>query len=226
VRLPPVVLALTALLTTSACDPEEAAGQDGAEGAEAKLDPAKAAADAAAKEREQAKQEAAGHFAVCMAGCIEGRAQSPTDRQTCRLTCGADRLEAGGPGPSPSSTAALARWQTCVDDGCGKGGSATDAATCRLNCAQTALTGDAAPALRGAARGCAVSCLEQVGDCEAACSGDADGVATCRMQCSGAGERCLGRCEADPTTTPTKPAAAPSDDGSTAPKPSTGLGAQ
>src|SRR5690606_26701656 len=210
VRLPPVVLALTALLTTSACDPEEAAGQDGAEGAEAKLDPAKAAADAAAKEREQAKQEAAGHFAVCMAGCIEGRAQSPTDRQTCRLTCGADRLEAGGPGPSPSSTAALARWQTCVDDGCGKGGSATDAATCRLNCAQTALTG-------GVAQG---------GDCGAACAGDADGVATGRMQCSGAGERCLGRCEAEPTTTPTKPAAARSDDGSTAPKPSTGLGAQ
>lgn len=207
---PSLLLTTLALLTVPiaiACDPDELAGQ-----VTPKPDPAKAEADAAAQrvaQAEQARKDAADAFAVCMAGCIEGQAQSPTDRQSCRLTCGADRLEPGGPGPSPSTKAALARWQTCTDDGCRGSGSATDAATCRLNCAQTALAGDAAPTLRGPARGCAVSCLEELGDCETACTGDADAVATCRLQCTSLGERCLGVCEADPSATPTIPATAP-----------------
>lgn len=206
-----VPLVLVVLLCGSACDPSAVFGGADAGPAEPAPDPAKAAADAAAHERAQAKKTADDRFAVCMAGCIEGRAQSPTDRQTCRLTCGADRLEPGGPGPSPSTKAALARWQTCIDDGCPGDASGTDAATCRLNCAQGALAGEAVPTLRGAARGCAVSCLEQVGDCEAACTtkGDADAAATCRLQCTSLGERCLGSCEADPSATPKIPAAPP-----------------
>lgn len=200
-----VPLSLVVLLTAAACDPDQVMGPP---------DPAKPS-DAEGVRHEQAKHEQAKHdaadrFAVCMAGCIEGHAQSPTDRQTCRLTCGADHVEDSGPGPTPDTKAALGRFETCVDDGCDRSASATDAATCRLNCAQTALAGvDDVAALTGPSRACAVSCLEQVGECEAACTGGVDEKATCRLQCTSLGGRCLGACEADPSATPRIPAIPP-----------------
>jgi hypothetical protein len=187
-------------LATAACDPDEVLG-DVAPPAE-KPDPAKAAADAAAQQKAATQKAEADRFATCMAGCFEGKAQTPTDRQTCRLTCGADRL-AQGTGPSEATRAALGRFERCLETDCGKPGSATDAATCRLTCAQAALAGEGAPALGATARGCAASCLEQTGDCDAGCTGGADDAATCRLQCTSLGERCLGRCEQDPSARPT-----------------------
>lgn len=168
-------------------------------------DAAKAAAAAAAAEDAAAK-DAAADFTVCMAGCSEGKALSPTDRHTCRLTCGADQLSADGPGPTPATKAALARFEHCLDQGCT--GPKTDAATCRLTCAQQALTGAGPDRLSGQARGCSVSCLEEVGECEGACSGGTDDSATCRLHCQDTGQRCLGRCEQDPSAPAPAPTAA------------------
>lgn len=198
-----ISIALVLSCLAAACDPDEVdAVVEELAPAPTKADPAKDAADAAAKEVADAKKADADRFALCMAGCFEGTAQrSPTDRQTCRLTCGADRL-AEGPGASAGTKAALGRFDTCLDADCRKAGSATDAATCRLTCAQAALAGEAAPALAATARGCAVSCLEHTGDCEAACTGTPDDVATCRLQCMALGERCVGRCEEDPSARP------------------------
>lgn len=190
-------------IVTAACDPDEVDEAIGklAPPAE-KADPAKTAAEAAAKQVADAKQATADDFAVCMAGCFGGKAQSPTDRQTCRLACGADRLATEGSGASASTKAALGRFDACLDADCKAPGSATDAATCRLTCAQAALAGPAAPSLAATARGCAVSCLEHTGHCEASCTGSADDTATCRLQCTSLGERCLGRCEEDPSARP------------------------
>jgi hypothetical protein len=197
-----LALALALLfITVGACDPDEVLGN-----AEAVPDPAKAAAKAAGERVAATKKAAEDHFSTCMAACIEGRAQSATDRQTCRLTCGADRISAGGSGPSPGTKTALARFETCLDADCAKVANATDAATCRLTCAQAALAGEAAPALRATARGCAVSCLEQTGDCEAACTGGPDDMATCKLQCTSLGEHCVERCVEDPSATPKLPA--------------------
>jgi hypothetical protein len=193
-----LALALSSF-ATAACDPDEVLG-DVAPPAE-KPDPAKAAADAAAKQKADTKKAEADRVATCMAGCFEGKAQTPTDRQTCRLTCGADRL-AEGHGPSEGAKAALGRFEGCLEADCRKPGSATDAATCRLTCAQAALAGEGAPPLAATARGCAASCLEQTGDCDAGCTGGADDAATCRLQCTSLGERCLGRCEQDPSARP------------------------
>lgn len=198
-------LALTLLLVT-ACDPDEILGNATTDATPP--DPAKAEAKAAAKKVAETKKAAADEFAVCMAGCIDGHAQSPTDRQTCRLSCGAERITGEGPDPSAGTKAAVARFETCIDADCAKAGSVDDAATCRLNCAQAALSGQGAPALAATARGCAVSCLEQTGDCEASCRGTPDDAATCKLQCSSLGGHCLGHCEADPSATPklvTKP---------------------
>jgi hypothetical protein len=199
-----IVLVLCSIVT-AACDPDEdeidqVIGQIAP--TPTKADPAKDAADAAAKRLADGKKAAADHFAVCMAGCFEGKAQrSATDRQTCRLTCGAHELAAEGPAASTGIKAALGRFDTCLDADCRRHESTTDAATCRLTCAQAALAGEAAPPLAATARDCAVSCLEHTGDCEATCKhdGSPDDVATCRLQCLGLGERCLGRCEEDPS---------------------------
>ena len=166
----------------------------------AKVDPAKQAAAAAAKQAADAKKAAADGFAVCMAGCFDGKVPSPTDRQTCRLTCGVDRLAAQGTAASPEIKAVLGRFDTCIAADCGKPSSATNAATCRLTCAQAALAGNTAP-LATTARECSLSCLEHTGDCEAACkgAGGPDDAATCGLQCLRVGERCLGRCEEDPS---------------------------
>lgn len=203
------ISAVLVLSCLAACDPDEVdAVMEELAPTPSKADPAKDAADAAAKTLADTKRAAADRFALCMAGCFEGTAQrSPTDRQTCRLTCGADRLAAGH-GASAGTKAALGRFDTCLDADCRKAGSATDAATCRLTCAQAALAGDGAPALAKTARGCAVSCLEHTGDCEAACTGTPDDVATCRLQCMALGERCVGKCEEDPSARP-QPGATP-----------------
>lgn len=193
-----IALAST-LLAVAACDPDEVIGELAPPPPTA--DPAKEAADAAAKQVADTKKAAADDFATCMAGCFEGKTPSPTDRQTCRLTCGADRLADDGPGASAGTKAALGRFEACLAADC-KARDTTDAATCRLTCAQAALAGPAAPPLAAAARGCAVSCLEQTGDCDAACTGSADDAATCRLQCTSLGERCLGKCEADPSARP------------------------
>lgn len=206
VRCAYAILALA--FVTAACDPDEVLGDVKAPPAPA--DPAKQAAAAAAKQVADTKKAQADHFATCMAGCFEGTALSPTDRQTCRLTCGADRLAAAGPGASADAKAALGRFEACLAADCTGSGAATDTATCRLTCAQAALAGPAAPALATTARGCAVSCLEQTGDCSAACTGSADDAATCRLQCTSLGERCLGRCDADPSARP-KLTESPSD---------------
>lgn len=198
-----ISVALVLSCLAAACDPDEVdAVVEELAPAPTKADPAKDAADAAAKKVADTKKADTDRFTLCMAGCFEGKAQrSPTDRQTCRLTCGADRL-AEGPGASAGSKAALGRFDTCLDADCRKAGSATDAATCRLTCAQAALAGEAAPALAATARGCAVSCLEHTGDCQATCTGTPDDVATCRLQCIALGERCVGKCEEDPSARP------------------------
>lgn len=198
-----ISVALVLSCLAAACDPDEVdAVVEELAPAPTKADPAKDAADAAAKKAADTKKANAEQFAMCMAGCFEGTAQrSPTDRQTCRLTCGADRL-AEAPGASAGTKAALGRFDACLDADCRKAGSATDAATCRLTCAQAALAGEAAPALAATARGCAVSCLEHTGECEAACTGTPDDVATCRLQCMALGERCVGKCEEDPSARP------------------------
>lgn len=196
-RLPAALV--LCLLVAAACDPDEVIGELAPP--PTKADPAKEAADAAAKRVADTKKAAADDFATCMAGCFEGKAPSPTDRQTCRLTCGADRLTEVG-GPTADAKAALGRFDTCLSADCATNGAATDAATCRLTCAQAALAGPAAPSLAATARGCSVSCLEQTGDCTAACTGNADDAATCRLQCAGLGERCLGKCVEDPSARP------------------------
>lgn len=201
-----ISVALVLSCLAAACDPDEVDAVVGELApAPTKADPAKDAADAAAKRVADTKQATADEFSVCMAGCFEGTAQrSATDRQTCRLTCGADRL-AEGHGASAVSKAALGRFDSCLDTDCRKPGSATDAATCRLTCAQAALAGGGAPALAVTARGCAVSCLEHAGDCHAACTGTPDDVATCRLQCMALGERCVAKCEASTSGTKAPP---------------------
>lgn len=187
----------------AACDPDEGdEALDDLLPTPSKADPAKDAADAAATKVTETKKAAADQFATCMAGCFEGTAQrSPGDRHTCRLTCGADRF-AEGTGASADTKAALGRFAACVDTDCREPARATDAATCRLTCAQAALAGPGAPTLAATARGCAASCLEHTGECEAACTGTPDDTATCRLQCTGLGGRCLGKCEEDPSTQP------------------------
>ena len=191
-----------------ACDPDEDAVDAVLEElapAPSKADPAKDAADAAAKQAAEGKKAAADRFAVCMAGCFDGKVPSPTDRHTCRLTCGADRLSAEGNTASVDGKAALARFEACFDADCRRPGSTTNTATCRLTCAEAALAGDAAPTLAPTARSCAVSCLEHAGECEAACKGTPDDVATCQLQCTSLGERCVARCEEDPSARPATP---------------------
>lgn len=212
-RSPPVSrrLAVLVLLAVAACDPEEGIDDLLPPPGPAPADPAKQAADAAAARATEAKQAARAKevdFAACMAGCFSGTSPSPTDRQTCRLTCGADRLPAAGSGPSEVTKAALGRFDTCLDADCRAAGSATDAATCRLTCAQATFAGPAAPPLTEPTRGCAVSCLEHVGDCAATCTSNADDAATCRLQCADVGRRCITHCEADPGA-PAKPPTAP-----------------
>lgn len=186
-----------------ACDPEEGdEALDDLLPTPSKSDPARDAAEAAATTAAESKKGAADQFATCMAGCFEGTAQrSPGDRHTCRLTCGAERI-GEEMGASADGKTALGRFDACLDADCRKPGLTTDAATCRLTCAQAALAGPGAPALAKTARGCAASCLEHTGNCEAACSGSPDDLATCRLQCTSLGERCVGKCEKDPSARP------------------------
>lgn len=187
-----------------ACDPSEAV--DVARKAEAarhekKPDPAKEAADAAKAKvaaDEAAKEAAAVEFATCMAACTGPDVQSPTDRQTCRLRCGADDLPEDDSGMNKGILAITGRFQKCMDDGCTEPDGASNAVTCRLTCAQSAVSGDGPQALAEPQRGCSVSCLEQMGDCETECKGSADDKATCKLQCTTVGQRCLARCEEDP----------------------------
>ncbi|MEX1362299.1 MAG: hypothetical protein AB1Z98_04190 [Nannocystaceae bacterium] len=200
------------------CDPPDLFGTTG-DPPPPKADPAKQAAEAAAAEvaaAKEAKEAEAKAFAVCMAGCIGPEANSPTDRQTCRLSCGADQLDADGPGPSAATRAALGRFEGCLE-GCAPG-PGTDAATCRLTCAQSAMAGQGPQALDEPQRGCSVSCLEHAGECEAQCEGSPDDVATCRLQCTGLGERCLERCRDDPEAA-AKARAAPPPPAPAAPEP-------
>ena len=153
-------------------------------------EPAKPQVDA---QPEPSATDERARFGTCMAACAEAKMLSETDRETCRLSCEAAKGDEEVT-PTAIGKALTGRLVGCVER-CPRGEIATDRGTCMLTCAQQASSGSEASHWSAEQRGCAAACLEQVGTCLGRCPQGGDDGATCRLQCTSAGERCVPRCD-------------------------------